>query len=284
VLPGRAIEAGSGLHVQLALPDGDPTAGDHGGGSMLDGRRSAKEFPPLPLRVSAGAGAGAGFVLGVGGPDVEPLRLDLFEGDPHTLLVTGPAGSGRSTALATVACGLRRDGIGVLVVAPPRSPLASMLQRLLPDDAGLRLVAGTAVLDADLRAAASRFGDGRFAVLVDDCEQVSIIPSKESFMDAPTLLQEVAAPSALGHRALVLAGDAGPIVTGRRPALNRVVGEILTGGTRVLLSPATSIGARELGVILEPDQFFAGPPGRGYLATGRSTTLLQLAMPDPVAA
>jgi S-DNA-T family DNA segregation ATPase FtsK/SpoIIIE len=286
VLPGRAIEAGSGLHVQMALPDGDPTvgdAGDHGGGSMLDGR-SAKEFPPLPLRVSAGAGAGAGagFVLGVGGPDVEPLRLDLFEGDPHTLLVTGPAGSGRSTALATVACGLRRDGIGVLVVAPPRSPLASMLQRLLPDDAGLRLVAGTAVLDADLRAAASRFGAGRFAVLVDDCEQVSIIPSKESFMDAPTLLQEVAAPSALGHRALVLAGDAGPIVTGRRPALNRVVGEILTGGTRVLLSPATSIGARELGVILEPDQFFAGPPGRGYLATGRSTTLLQLAMPDPV--
>ncbi|HST86416.1 MAG TPA: FtsK/SpoIIIE domain-containing protein [Kineosporiaceae bacterium] len=305
VLPGRAIEAGSGLHVQMALPDGDPIGGGDltvegglmvGGGLMVDGQRTAKEFPPLPLRVSAESGfesgvesgvvhgSGSGFVLGVGGPDVEPLRLDLFEGDPHTLLVTGPAGSGRSTALATVACGLRRAGIGVLVVAPPRSPLASMLQRLLPQDAGLRLVAGTAVPDADLRAAASRFGDGRFAVLVDDCEQVSVIPSKESFMDAPTLLQEVAAPSALGHRALVLAGDAGPIVTGRRPALNRVVGEILTGGTRVLLSPATSIGARELGVVLEPDQFFAGPPGRGYLATGRSTTLLQLAMPDPVTA
>lgn len=287
VLPGRAIEASSGMHVQVALPDGDPVAGSTptiDGRPVVVGQRSAKEFPALPLRVAAGdvRTPESGFVLGVGGPDVEPLTLDLFEGDPHTLLITGPAGSGRTTALATVACGLRRAGVGVVAIAPPRSPLASMLQHLLPDDACLRLVAGTAVRDADLRAAASGFGDGRFAVLVDDCEQVSVTPSKESFMDTPTLLQDVAAPSALGRQALVLAGDAGPIVTGRRPALTRVVGEILTGGTRVLLSPATSIGARELGVTLEPDQFFAGPPGRGYLATGRSTTLLQLAIPEPV--
>jgi S-DNA-T family DNA segregation ATPase FtsK/SpoIIIE len=274
VLPGRAVEAGSRQHVQVALAEAVPTA---------PGRRTAKQFPPLPVRVTIGdppvPGAESGVLLGVGGADVEPIRLDLFEGDPHTLLITGPGGSGRTTALAALACGLRGAGIGVLALAPPRSPLAALLAELRPDDPDLRLIAGTAVRDADLRAAASRFGDDRYALLVDDCEQVSVAPTQEGFMDAPTLLQEVAAPSALGRRALVLAGDAGPIVTGRRPALTRVVGEILTGGTRVLLSPTTSIGARELGVVLEPDQFFAGPPGRGYLATGRATTLLQLAAP-----
>lgn len=276
ILPGRAVEAGSRQHVQVALTEGEPAA---------VGSRRAKQFPPLPLRVtiSETPTAGSGVLLGVGGADVEPIRLDLFEGDPHTLLITGPGGSGRTTALAALACGLRQAGIGVLVLAPPRSPLAAMLARLRPDDPQLRLVAGTAVRDADLRAAASRFGEDRFALLVDDCEQVSVAPTQEGFMDAPTLLQEVAAPSALGRRALVLAGDAGPIVTGRRPALTRVVGEILTGGTRVLLSPTTSIGARELGVVLEPDQFFAGPPGRGYLATGRATSLLHLASPGPAA-
>jgi S-DNA-T family DNA segregation ATPase FtsK/SpoIIIE len=276
VLPGRGIEAGSGLHVQIALTGEVPP---------VPGRRHARRFPPLPVRIAVDevvhpeGSVRAGFVLGMGGPDVEPVTLDLFEGDPHTLLITGPSGSGRTTALALVAQGLRRCGIGVLAVAPPRSPLASVLAGRLRDDPEVRVLPGTAVRDADLRAAASRFGEGRFAVLVDDCEQISVTPSTEGFVEVPTLLQEIAAPAALGRRALILAGDAGPIVTGRRPALTRVVGEILTGGTRVLLSPTTSMGARELGVVLEPDQYFAGPPGRGYLATGRATTLVQLAVP-----
>jgi S-DNA-T family DNA segregation ATPase FtsK/SpoIIIE len=289
-LPGRAIEAGSRLHVQVALPPDpatvQPSASARPAGSAETASgveahsiQKPKAFPALPIQVSLGdLPPGPDVPLGIGGDDVEPVRLDLFGSGPHTLLITGPAGSGRTTAAATLAVGLRQAGIGVLVLAPPRSPLATILARLRPDDPGLRLVTGTVVTDIELRAQA--FTDERYAVIVDDCEQVGVTPSQDGFLDAPTLLQEIAAPSALGHRALVLAGDAAPIVTGRRPALIRVVGEMLTGGTRLLLAPSNAFAARELGVSLEPDQLFAGPPGRGYLATGRSTLLIQLATPQ----
>jgi len=284
VLPGRAIDAGSGQHVQVcrpALTAEQLAARVAKDAEELDPARLPRRFTSLPVRVDVDelrlpepAPSATWVPLGVGGPDVTVVGLDPFEIGPHLVLVSGPPGSGRSTAAATLAQGLRRAGIGVLAVATPRSPLP----RLLGDDAGVRVLTGTTLQDGELRAAAAAFGDDRYAVVVDDCEQLVLTPSQDGFTDAPTLLQEIASPGALGRRALVLAGDATPILVGQRRSLKRVVDEVMTAGTRVLLAPTSRPVAREHGFDLEPDQYFAGPPGRGYLTSGRGAELVHLAV------
>jgi S-DNA-T family DNA segregation ATPase FtsK/SpoIIIE len=297
-VPGRAVDAATGTHVQICRPhlDADtliaqvtarpaapePTAG--GQRTAVDTLPTAvvqlpRPFPPLPasvavndLRMPDPPPSDTWLPLGVGGPEVAVTGVDFFDAGPHLLLVSGPAGSGRTTAAAAITRGLRRVGVGVLIVAPPRSPLPT----LVGDDSGTRIVTGTTLKDVDLRAVAEAFGDGRYAVVVDDCDQITLTPTQVNFADGPTLLQDIAGPGALGRQALVLCGDAAPILTGQRRSLARVVGEIMTSGTRLLLTPTSPLLAREHGFTLEPDQFFATPPGRGHLAAGRTTTLVHL--------
>ncbi len=280
LVPGRGIDAATGRQVQVvdAMADlaelGDlqwPIAG-----------AAPVRFPSLPVAVPSRDVARPDGVadtwvpLGVGGQDVSSVGVDLFEAGPHLLLISGPAGSGRTGALAALGGALRRAGVGVLAVAPPRSPLPG----LLPADDGVRLVSGTTVKDGDLRDAVAAFGDGRYAMLVDDFEQLTVVPEQDGFTDQPTLLQDLAAPGALGTRALVLAGDALPVLSGQRRNLMRVVTEAMTSGRRLLLTPTQPMAAREHGVSLEPDQFLAGPPGRGYLTDGSDLQLVQLALPS----
>ncbi|WP_250286340.1 FtsK/SpoIIIE domain-containing protein [Frankia sp. CiP1_Cm_nod2] len=271
-MPGPAVAGPPAAGPPVVGPP--VTAGQHTAAGL------PRPFPPLPahvavdeLRLPDPAPSGTWLPLGVGGPDVDVVGMDFFDAGPHLLLVSGPAGSGRTTAAAVVTRGLRRAGVGVLVIAPPRSPLPS----LIGDDGGVRVVTGTVLKDTDLRAAAEAFGDGRYAVVVDDCDQITLVPTQVSFADGPTLLQDIASPGALGRHALVLCGDAAPILTGQRRSLARVVSEVMTSGARLLLTPTSPVVAREHGFKLEPDQFFAAPPGRGHLATARTTTLIHLA-------
>jgi S-DNA-T family DNA segregation ATPase FtsK/SpoIIIE len=215
--------------------------------------------------------------LGVGGPDVTTTGVDLFGAGPHLMLISGPGRSGRTTAAATIIHGLRRANIGVIAIAPPRSPLGT----LLPDDAGVRLLAGPTIKDTDLRDAADDFVDGPYAVILDDCEQITVTATEERFTERPTLLQDIATPDALGRQALVMCGDATPILEGQRRSLTRVVGEILTVGSRVLLTPTSTTIASALRFALEPDQFFSRPPGRGYLIIDGASQNLQLASVSP---
>ncbi|HET9657332.1 MAG TPA: FtsK/SpoIIIE domain-containing protein [Kineosporiaceae bacterium] len=318
-LPGRGIDAATGLHLQVARPDvaaviegvwptaaavaagpavplGQPlpgggvrpagaeagAGGGAGAGSGVGVTGGPVRFPGLPVRVSARELAGAAvsrpatwFPLGVGGMEVEPIGVDLFETGPQLLLVSGAAGTGRSTSAATVVHGLRAVGAGVLVVAPPRSPLPD----LLPADAGIQVVRGTTVKDSELREAAEAFGDEPYAVVVDDCEQLTLVATQENWDEKPTLFTEIADPGSLGRRGLVLCGDALPILSGQRRSLARLLGEVMTSGARLLLCPTVPSAVREHGLALEADQFFPGPPGRGYLSVGRSTTLVQVAVP-----
>jgi S-DNA-T family DNA segregation ATPase FtsK/SpoIIIE len=214
--------------------------------------------------------------LGVGGPDLTTVGVDLFGAGPHVLLVSGPPGSGRTTAAATIVAGLRRAGFGILAVAPTASPMPT----LLPLDAGVRVLHSAEFKDTDLREAADTFGDGPYAVVVDDVEQVTLSPTQEGFMELPLLVEEIARPAGLGQRALVLCGDASVIIGGARRSLTRVVTEAGATGTRLLLTPTSRPGAHTLGIELEADQLFAGPPGRGYLTTGPSCALIQLAVRD----
>jgi S-DNA-T family DNA segregation ATPase FtsK/SpoIIIE len=264
VLPGRAIEAATGLQVQICVPPEQVAA--------RSGEPLPKPFPPLPATVPLSELRGAeGVPVGVGGPDVTPVGLDLFETGPHLVLVSGPPGSGRSNAALVAATGLLRAGVNVLAVAPPRSPLA----RSLPEP--VRTLAGTSFTDADLREAVADFADTRYAVIVDDFDQLTITPTEQNFTTLPTLLQDILAPADLGRRALIMTGDATPLLEGRRRSLSAEVAEILRTGTRLLLTPANRVNAREHGVNLESDQFFAGPPGRAYLATSRRLDLIQIA-------
>lgn len=329
LLPGRAVDAATGLHLQVACPDvpaalasatgagsgvGPGTGSadvmdDVGGGARARVRTGDPvRFPSLPVQLPlsrlpvAGSESSRTWIpLGVGGPAATPTGIDLFDAGPHLLLVSGAAGTGRTSTAATVVRGLRAAGVGVLLIVPPHSPLPDLLRDTgitdggagdtgITDggagdggagDRGVRVVRGTTVTDRELRQTAEAFGDARFAVIVDDCEQVTVVPTQKGWEEEPTLLAEIADPGSLGRRGLVLCGDALPILSGQRRCLARVVGEAMTSGTRLLLCPLVPAVAREHGLVLEPDQFFPGPAGRGYLVAGRATTLIQVA--DPTA-
>ncbi|WP_336212103.1 FtsK/SpoIIIE domain-containing protein [Nonomuraea sp. LPB2021202275-12-8] len=266
ILPGRAIEAATGLHVQVCLPPPDPPSVRVPPATPL-----ARPFPPLPVTIAQDLmDRTPGLPIGVGGPDVSTVALDLWDAGPHLMLVSGPPGSGRTNAALVLATGLLRSGVPVLALAPPRSPLA----RSLP---GARTLTGTSFTDADLREAAASFDGDRFAIVVDDFDQLTVTPSEKNFETLPTLLQEITAMSELGRKALVLCGDALPVLEGQRRSLSGVVSEILRSGMRLLLTPPSRVVAREHGIALEPDQYFTGPPGRGYLAGARRLDLIQLA-------
>ncbi|WP_232794412.1 FtsK/SpoIIIE domain-containing protein [Pseudofrankia saprophytica] len=336
-LPGRAVEASSGTHLQVARHhltaielarlvasrpgaavtsvDVDVDAGTDAAvtNAAVGADRLPRPFPSLPTAVTVDELAppdprpsATWLPLGVGGRDATAIGLDLFGAGPQGLIVSGPAGSGRTTAAATIARGLRHAGVGVLLVVPPRSELPRLLGLGLragagvgdaagagdaavagdaagdgdgagDGDEGVRVVTGSTLKDADLREAAEAFGDGRFAVIVDDCDQIAVSASVVNFAEAPTLLEEAASPAARGRLALVLCGDATPVFNGQRRSLLKVANEIKTSGGILLLTPTSPHTARDHGLRLEPDQFFPAPAGRGYLITQGAATLLQLA-------
>jgi len=275
-LPGRAIDAGSGRHVQLAEPGVSAAELLAAVTPVADPARAPRRFPAIPARVSldelASAGGTTWLPVGIGGPEAEPVGVDLFAG-AHALLVSGPAGSGRTTAAAVVARGLRRAGIGVLALAPPRSPLP----QLLPQEDGVRVITGVSLKDEQLREAVVDFGDNPYAIVVDDANQLTVVAAKQGFGEAPTLLEETAQFTARGRAALVLTADATPILTGFPSPISRVLNSVVTNGSTLLLTPNSRAAALAHHAALEPDQLFAGPPGRGYLLGGPDPTLLQVA-------
>lgn len=280
-LPGRAIDAATGRHIHICRPTQSPTVFPSQP-SDIDLARLPRQFPALPTRVTLDElslpqppPSPTWIPLGVGGPDHATIGVDLI-GGPHLLLLSGPPGSGRTTATAALAHSLRRVGIGVLAIAPPRSPLPG----LLPNDPGVRVITGVSHKDADLRDAAAAFGDGPYAVILDDADHITVIPTQQGFTDAPTLLDDVARLSARGHHALILTADATPILTGFPSPLARLINTIVATGNRILLAPTGRSTAVAHSFALEPDQYFTSPSGRGYLAASQTPILLQLAMTE----
>ncbi|MEV4656803.1 FtsK/SpoIIIE domain-containing protein [Micromonospora sp. NPDC049301] len=282
ILPGRAIDAGSGRHVQVCLPTrsaGDIAAEPHD----TPANRRPRRFPALPSRIdlaaldstAAGEGRLTWIPLGIGGPDTTTIGVDLFEAGPDLMLISGAGGTGRTTAAATVVHALRRRGIGVLAVAPPQSPLPG----LLLDDPGLRVLTGVAIRDTDLREAVAMFGDRPYAVVVDDVDRINVLPTEQGFASSPTLLDDIVHPAARGRRALVVTADATPLLTGFPSPLTRLVNTVMMAGTRLVLAPSNRTTAVAHNITLEPDQYLTGPPGRGYLSAGRTPLLVQVAAP-----
>jgi S-DNA-T family DNA segregation ATPase FtsK/SpoIIIE len=288
-IPGRAIDAGTGHHVQICQPT-TPAAELTSSVTLacdpatLDPQRLPRPFPSMPSQVRVAdvplpepLPSPDWIPIGIGGPELATIGIDLFNMGPHLLFIAGPAGSGRTTAIATLARLLSRNGIDVLAVAPPQSPLG----RLLEGDDGIRVMTKAVIEDTALREAAEPFGDRRYAVLLDDADRITIQATREKFSESPTLLDEIAHPAQFGHRALIIAANPTPILSGSRKSLAKVTSETLQSGARLLLTPARRADARELSMTLEPDQYFTRPPGRGYLASAGAPILIQLAASQP---
>ena len=282
---GRAIDASTGRHVQICQPEtsaAEVVAGVLASQApgVLDAAGMPRQFPSLPSQISVAdlvlpqpLRSKSWIPLGVGGPDTATIGVDLFDVGPHLLLISGPPRSGRTTAIATLARLLSWNGIGVLALAPPQSPLGQMVA----DEEDIKVVTAVSIEDSALREAAESFADRRYAVLLDDADRITVQAEKQGFSEGPTLLDDIAPQGEFGRRALIIAGNASPIISGNRRSLAKVTKEILMSGTCLLLAPAKRADARELGMNLEPDQYFTRPAGRGYLATVPSPTLVQLA-------
>ncbi|HEX6354174.1 FtsK/SpoIIIE domain-containing protein [Actinophytocola sp.] len=160
--PSRAVEAGTGLEVQLArYTDIAATARD------LAAATPPPTAKPRPVRTlpteldltdlpATGRCTPDGWelVIGMSAETLAPAVLTLAAGE-HAI-ITGANGSGKSTVLCTLAAALRRlnPDATVLAVTPRRSPLTAVADRVVRSAAELSDV------------------DGPVLVLVDDADTV----------------------------------------------------------------------------------------------------------------
>ena len=192
-------------------------------------------------------------VLGVGGDELDTVSVDLLEARPG-FLIAGPARSGRSTALATLACGLRTAGWRIVAVAP-RSSIVSAHADHMFDANGLGLERALA--------------DDKVAVLVDDAERLAESP-------VAAILDRVTRTARdTGHLVAVAGlteelslGFRGFIVDARRARAG------------LLLSPRSALDGDVLGIRLPRSTGAPAPAGRGLLVIGNAVTRLQVARPD----
>jgi S-DNA-T family DNA segregation ATPase FtsK/SpoIIIE len=189
----------------------------------------------------------------VGGDDGDPVGLDLTGGG---LLIAGPPGSGRTTALATVVTWHAGRGTAVAIVAPPRSPLTR---------SGQGTVLGPA--DGDpLRRFLETDGGAPRMVVVDDADLL-LDTSVDTALAA--YLHGAADP---GTAILAAGGTADLLATFRGFTI-----PLRRERRGVLLCPAGPLDGDLFGVRLRRGT--TGRPGRGVLVHGGETTTIQVAQP-----
>ncbi|MFB9378691.1 FtsK/SpoIIIE domain-containing protein [Kineococcus gynurae] len=189
--PGRGllVRDGAAREVQVALPGGPGGAATTSPAGTGPARRPAVLVRALPPEVGRGTlppAEGYRVAVGRGGDAADVVRLDTS----GPVLVAGPAGSGRSTLLATIAAGVPdavRVGPGSAAevstalarAAPPLlllDDLATVAGTVVEDlllqglrrPGGLRLVAsgGTAEIAAEYRGVAAALRSTRTTVLL----------------------------------------------------------------------------------------------------------------------
>jgi DNA segregation ATPase FtsK/SpoIIIE, S-DNA-T family len=219
--PGRAFRSGSGVEIQVALLG--PDASGQGQAAALrsvasscsarDASVPAGSRPfrvdVLPSRISFAdawalrpASAGPLFgMVGVGGDTLTALGPDLSTGTP-CFIVGGPAKSGKSTILASMARSFLADGARLVLVAPRPSPL-----RALASTPGVvRLFEGPDLDEEEFASALASLG-GPGVVVMDDAEMLRDC-------DASGELSRLIAYGADSERALVFGGDSENLCVG----------------------------------------------------------------------
>jgi len=282
--PGRAFRSGTGTEMQVALLA--PDASGQGQAAALAAiatqcrsRDHAVPAPQRPFRVDllpsgisfaqawplkpASAGPLWGLV-GVGGDTLAALGPDLSSGVP-CFIVAGPAKSGRSGILLSMARSFLAAGTPVVLVAPRSSPLRS----LAPSPGVRRLFDRSQLGEEELAQALTSF-DGRGVVIIDDAELLRDC-------DATLELSRLIASGSDTGRALVFAGDSDSIglgFSGWQVEAKRARRGCLTAPTT--LPEGDLIGVRlPRGVIDQPPG-----PGRCLLHTGDGN-LITVTVPGP---
>jgi S-DNA-T family DNA segregation ATPase FtsK/SpoIIIE len=270
--PGRALRAASRTELQVALLAPDPSgpgqaaalqavaANCRARDTALAAERGPFRVDVLPSHVSfaeawrmrsASAGPLWGLV-GIGGDTLAALGPDLACGAP-CFIVAGPAKSGRSTVLLSMARSFLAVGTPVLLAVPRPSPL-----RALAGAPGVLGFFDQADLgEAELAGALASFS-GRGVVIVDDAELLRDCAA------AGELSRLIALGSDVG-RALVLGGDAESIGLG----FSGWQVEAKRARRGCLTAPSTLPDGDLIGVRLSRDVLGQPPrPGHCLLNTG----------------
>jgi S-DNA-T family DNA segregation ATPase FtsK/SpoIIIE len=207
--------------------------------------------------VTSLATGSARVTLGVGGDELTAIAIDLLEFGPG-FLIAGPPRSGRSTALATVAAGLRADGWRVVAVTPRDSVLRNYAHETFD------------ATQFGVDAAFDR-GLGRLAVLVDDAEIVAESP-------AAVVLDRLMRTARDSGHLMVIAGTTEELSVGFRG----FVVDVRRARTGLLLAPRGPLDGEVLGVRLPRKTGEPVPVGRGQLIVRGVATQLQVALPPPI--
>ena len=264
--PGRGVwvEHHGGVRCQLARPDAEwPAAAPEAGPPL--------RLAPIPLVAEArtlpvrGPGGPWSVPLGIGGDDAGPVTVDVAGG----LLVVGPDGTGRSTALATVLQGLLDRGLRACVLATD-GPLAELAGEPLGRHPGL--VGWTAGTPATAAALAERCArEVRDVLVVDDADRLG---------RADPALDETLAGWVL-HRAT--GGRDRPVIvaaarTDQAAAAYRGLCAALRGTTTVVLGPLEPGSGDVAGtdVAAAADPVRPRHPGRGVVVRAGRPTPVQV--------
>ncbi|GEN81649.1 hypothetical protein AFE02nite_33830 [Actinotalea fermentans] len=254
-LPGRGVLVAGGAPVRchVALPSTAPP--------RVDGRTGRPlRLRPIPEQVArATTGTRWSVAVGAGGDEAGRVTVDVRRG----VLVVGPPGSGRTTALTTLVLGLAGAGLRVGVVAR-EGPLANAARGAALPSAGS---------PAGALALVERSGPGALDVLaVDDLDALA--------RAAPDLDDRLASWVQAVER-----GEAAPVVlatcrTDRAASAYRGTVAALRGASPVLvLSPLEAGSAEVAGTDLASvcDPALPRHPGRGALVVHGRATPVQVA-------
>ncbi|MCF2528123.1 FtsK/SpoIIIE domain-containing protein [Yinghuangia soli] len=191
-------------------------------------------------------------MVAVGGDTLTALGPDLASGTP-AFVISGPAQSGRSTALASAARSYLAAGTELIVLAPRESPL-----RALASVPGVVAVFDGPDVSVEEFLAAVDKAVGPTVVLVDDAELLRDCAAGPE-------LTRIARRSLRPDVGLILAGDADSICSG----FSGWQVEAKKARRGLVLSPQNTMDGDLIGVRL-PRAFVGHPvhPGRGVLHLG----------------
>jgi DNA segregation ATPase FtsK/SpoIIIE, S-DNA-T family len=256
VVPGRGVEVGTGLEVQVAYhgppepaaasiahrwrdvaPDPAPTAI-----GTLPERIALSEIPPAVPSAPPWL-----LPLGIDDSTLGPAVLRLHPGD-H-LLVSGPSRSGRTSTLRAI--------VQQVVHARPDADIVCLgFRGRAPDGA----TAGTALDELNAR------DPRRLVVVVDDAE----------LLDDP---HGVLASFVARRDAIVVAAARADAL---RTAYGHWTADLRRQRRGIVLCPTADVDGDVLGVVIPRRRTMARHPGRGYLVVDGEARLIQVAVADPV--
>ncbi|MEV5594286.1 FtsK/SpoIIIE domain-containing protein [Streptomyces sp. NPDC052496] len=288
---GRGWRGGSATEVQVALlgerTEGPVTGRDQAEALKRIGERAGQRDRDVPAarrparvlslprqvsftdayeKVPAAERRPLWGLLGVGGDELSAIGVD-FAADAPSFLISGPPGSGRSTALTTLAVSLLAGGTRVVALTPRESPLRGLARHpravVIQDPDPL----------ADEVTAALNAEPGPAVVLVDDADLLSQLPA------ADAALREVATTGRDRGIGLVAAATAETLTSVGIGWLG-LVRRVRKG---VLLSPQSPGEGDILGVRVPYDLLRGRPtPGRGLTVDPVTGALVSVLVPETV--